>query len=170
MGHIYIAPYAQLAPDLTIVVEDAHGVAGFVAGAIDTVAWERRLEREWWPSLRRRYADPIGVPPDRQTADQRRASMIHHPAATPDEVAARYPAHLHMNLLPRLQRRGAGSLLLKTWLAAARARGTGSFHVGVNRMNTGAMRFWGKQGFAALALLGASESRTCWMGRDAAAP
>ncbi len=71
--------------------------------------------------------------------------MIHHPSRTPTDVAAKYPAHLHMNLLPRLQRHGMGSLLLRTWLAAARTRGAESFHVGVNRMNTGAMRFWAKR-------------------------
>jgi len=44
------------------------------------------------------------------------------------------------------QRRGAGSLLLETWLAAARARGARSFHVGVNRMSVGALRFWEARG------------------------
>ena len=166
MGHIYIAPYALLAPDVTFVVADLHGVAGFVAGAVDTIAWERRLERDWWPSLRRQYADPAGIPPDEQTADQRRASMIHHPNATPVAISSRYPAHLHMNLLPRLQRRGIGSLLLGTWLAAARTRGARSVHVGVNRMNTGALRFWEAQGFASLAFESAAASRTCWRGRD----
>lgn len=166
MGHIYIAPYALLDPALTFVIEDARGVAGFAAGAVDTIAWEHRLENDWWPSLRRHYADPVGVPPDEQTADQRRAAMIHHPAATPVEIAARYPAHLHMNLLPRLQRRGFGSLLLGTWLAAARTRGARSFHVGVNRMNAGALHFWEAQGFAALTFDPATASRTCWMGRD----
>lgn len=170
MGHIYIAPYALLAPALTFVIEDAGGVAGFVAGAVDTIAWERRLEKDWWPSLRRQYADPVGVPPDKQTADQRRAAMIHHPPATPAEIAERYPAHLHMNLLPRFQRRGAGSLLLETWLAAARTRGARSFHVGVNRMNVGALRFWEARGFAALIFDRATESRTCWMGRDRGEP
>ena len=170
MGHLYIAPYALLAPDLTFVFEDLHGVAGFVTGAVDTIAWERRLERDWWPSLRRRYADPVGMPPDKQTADQRRASMIHHPTATPVEISWRYPAHLHMNLLRRLQRRGIGSLLLATWLAAARARGARSFHVGVNRMNAGALRFWAAQGFAALTSDRTTESRTCWMGQDLTEP
>ncbi|WP_425066703.1 GNAT family N-acetyltransferase [Reyranella sp.] len=168
MGHIYIAPYALLEPGLTLIAEDRDGVAGFVAGVVDTSAWEERLEREWWPPLRRRYADPVDVPPDRQTADQRRASMIHHPAPTPVEIAARYPAHLHMNLLPRLQRRGVGSLLLGSWLSAAGARGALSFHVGLNRMNRGALRFWSRQGFSALALKARVEGRTCWMGRDTA--
>jgi GNAT superfamily N-acetyltransferase len=166
MGHIYIAPYASLEPGLTWIVEDRDGVAGFVAGAVDTAAWEDRLEREWWPSLRRHYADPVGVPADEQTADQRRAAMIHHPPATPAEIAERYPAHLHMNLLPRLQRRGLGSSLLGTWLSAARARGARSFHVGVNRMNAGALHFWNAQGFAALTFDTATAGRTCWRGRD----
>ena len=164
MGHIYIAPYAQLEPGLTFVVEDRDGVAGFVAGVVDTAAWEERLEREWWPPLRRQYADPVGVLPDEQTADQRRASMIHHPTATPAAIVARHPAHLHMNLLPRLQRRGFGSLLLGAWLTAARTRGARSFHVGVNGTNTGALHFWTKQGFAPLALESVPKSRTCWMG------
>ncbi|TAJ97242.1 MAG: GNAT family N-acetyltransferase [Reyranella sp.] len=167
MGHIYIAPYALLEPALCFVAQDRDGVAGFVAGVVDTAAWEERLDRDWWPSLRRQYADPIGVSPGEQTADQRRASMIHHPTATPAEIVTRYPAHLHMNLLPRLQRRGLGSLLLGTWLAAARTRGARSFHIGVNRMNTGAMGFWTKRGFAPLMLDRVPESRTCWMGNQA---
>jgi ribosomal protein S18 acetylase RimI-like enzyme len=166
MGHIYVAPYATLAPGLTFVVEDPSGVAGFVAGTDDTTAWEARLELEWWPSLRKRYADPSGLPAASHTADQRRALMIHHPARTPAAVAARYPAHLHMNLLPRLQRRGVGSRLLATWVDAAARRGARALHVAVNRTNTGALGFWRRQGFEPLAPHGRAEGRTLWMGCD----
>ena len=62
MGHIYSAPYALLDPGLALVVEDGQGVAGFVVGTVDTSSWERKLEREWWPSLRRQYADPTDTP------------------------------------------------------------------------------------------------------------
>lgn len=170
IGHIYVAPYALLAPDLTFVAEDAQGVAGFVAGTINTAAWEERLEREWWPALRHQYPDPANLPPEAWNADQRRAAMIHHPSVTPTDVATRYPAHLHMNLLPRLQRRGLGSRLLATWLAVAWSRGVRSLHVGVNRMNTGACRFWETQGFTSLTPDGATTNRTCWMGRDLIEP
>lgn len=166
MGHIYIAPYALLEPGLTLIVEDHDGVAGFVAGVVDTAAWEERLEGEWWPPLRRRYADPVGVAPDKQTADQRRASMIHHPARTPVEIVTRYPAHLHLNLLPRLQRRGMGSVLFATWLAVARQRGAGALHVGVSSPNTGAVPFWRKLGFVPVDQPGLPRERTLWMGRD----
>lgn len=166
MGHVYVAPYAALAPDLTFVVEDPSGVAGFAAGTDDTAAWEARLELDWWPSLRKRYADPAGVPPASHTADQRRASMIHHPVRTPGSVAARYPGHLHMNLLPRLQRRGIGTRLLVRWLDAVVRHGTRAVHVGVNRANAGAIGFWRRQGFEPLAPDGLPEGRTLWMGCD----
>ena len=92
MGHIYVAPYTLLEPALAFVAEDDDGVTGFAVGAADTVAWGARLERDWWPSLRSQYADPGDVPPADRTADQRRASMIHHPAKTPAAVTAKYPA------------------------------------------------------------------------------
>lgn len=159
MGHIYVAPYALLEPALALVIEDEAGVAGFAVGTADTVAWEQRLERDWWPSLRGRYDDPADIAPEARTPDQRRAFMIHHPAGTPVAVTAQYPAHLHLNLLPRLQRRGAGSRLLGEWLARAGSR---AVHVGVNRANGGGLLFWAAQGFAELAIAG---GRTLWMGR-----
>ena len=64
MGHIYSAPYAKLEPQLALLVEDEHGVAGFAVGTTDTTAWEERLEREWWPSLRAQYA----MPPEADTS------------------------------------------------------------------------------------------------------
>ena len=165
MGHIYVAPYALLEPALALVVEDGDGVAGFAVGTTDTVAWEARLEREWWPALRERYIDPVEVPSADRTPDQRRAFMIHHPVRTPSAVAGRYPAHLHMNLLPRLQRRGLGSKLLGAWLERAASVGARDVHVGVNRANSGAIRFWRSQRFDELTLSDQREGRTAWMGR-----
>lgn len=161
MGHIYLGPYAVLEPALALVAEDGDGVAGFAVGTADTVAWEQRLERDWWPTLRGRYADPADVPPESRTPDQRRAFMIHHPAKTPAAITTAYPAHLHLNLLPRLQRRGTGSRLLADWLARA---GKPAVHVGVNRANKNAAQFWAARGFSELDVPG---GRTLWMGRAA---
>jgi GNAT superfamily N-acetyltransferase len=166
MGHIYSAPYALLEPDLALVTEDREGVAGFVVGTVDTVAWEWKLEREWWPSLRRRYAAPPADAMASWTADQRRAFMIHHPTLTPSVVATQYPAHLHLNLLPRLQGRGVGKRLFNDWCVLAVGQGARSFHVAINRANAGGVAFWRKQDFAELADDGLATWRTLWMGRD----
>lgn len=168
IGHIYAAPYAVLAPELVRVVEDADGVAGYVLGALDTREWAARLEREWWPHLRERYADPADVPAESRMPDQRRAAMIHRPETPPADVTARFPAHLHMNLLPRLQRRGLGTALLAAWLGAARDSGVTRVHVGANRGNANAVRFWQSRGFAEIGLKDGG-GRTLWMGLDLAA-
>jgi GNAT superfamily N-acetyltransferase len=166
MGHIYAAPYALLEPHLALVVEDEDGVAGFAVGTTDTTAWERKLERDWWPSLREQYVRPSEADASGWTHDQRRAFMIHCPAHTPAAVALRYPAHLHMNLLPRLQRRGVGPQLFDRWLLVAGERGRRAMHVAINRDNAGAVEFWGRMGFADLALQGLPEGRTVWKGRE----
>ena len=165
VGHIYAAPYALLAPDLAIVAADEQGVVGYVVGALDTAAWEESLERLWWPNLRREYADPSDAPRDTWTHDQRRAYIIHHPGRTPAALVEAWPAHIHLNLLPRAQRRGVGSSLLEAWLDRAAARGVTAAHVGVNQTNTGGLRFWDARGFRTLTLEGLAPGRTVWMAR-----
>lgn len=162
MGHIYAAPYALLEPLLALVVEDSEGVAGYAVGTTDTTAWERRLEQLWWPPLRERYALPSQADASAWTSDQRRALMIHHPSRTPASIVREYPAHLHLNLLPRLQGRGVGTQIFERWMAMA---GSPALHVAVNRANTGGAAFWRKRGFAGLALEGSTGGRTLWMGR-----
>ena len=166
MGHIYSAPYAHLQPDLCLVAEDAAGVAGFIVGTTDTSSWEQRLEQEWWPPLRRQYpAAPDSAQMAEWSHDQRRIHMIHSPKSIPAAVVKAYPAHLHMNLLPRLQGRGTGSRMFAAWLAIAAARGIGPLHVGVNRDNLRAIGFWRRLGFAELDIPEPFAGRTIWMGR-----
>lgn len=167
VGQIYSAPYAVLQPELMLVVADEDGVGGFVTGATDTSGWEDRLERDWWPELRAAYADPGETPSADWTADKRRAAMIHRPGRTPSAVARGWPSHIHLNLLPRLQRRGLGSALLDAWLNLPAVRQAGPAHVGVNRGNLGGVGFWEARGFTPLPLDGPA-GRTLWMGRSSA--
>lgn len=165
IGQIYSAPYVVLSPETTILVEDEQGIAGYIVGAYDTAAFETRLEREWWPALRERYAEP-GGDPSLWTADERRSLAIHHPRTTPKQIADAYPAHIHMNILPRLQRQGIGIKLLDEWVSKAGDAGVSGIHLGVNAGNQGGLRFWSSRGFARLLppLVSSSET-TVWFGR-----
>lgn len=166
MGHIYAAPYALLEPHFALVVEDEHGVAGFALGTPDTDAWFQRLESEWWPRLRDTYADPGSVPSADWSPDQRRAFMIHHPAPTTQRICERYPAHMHLNLAPRIQGRGVGSRLFSEWLARAAERGVTALHIGANRANHRAIGFWSRQGFIPVPEPAGTSGRTVWMGHS----
>ncbi|WP_282607036.1 N-acetyltransferase [Pelagibius sp. Alg239-R121] len=165
IGHIYSAPYATLEPGLVLIVEDEQGVAGFIVGVLDTLAWTQRLEREWWPLLRENYADPSETPAEVWTPDQRRAFLIHHPETPPRAIAAAFPAHTHMNLLPRLQRRGIGARLLTAWIEKARQAGATGVHIGTNRANEDAIRFWRSQSFEAIEYEDVSPTRSLWLAR-----
>jgi ribosomal protein S18 acetylase RimI-like enzyme len=166
IGHIYSAPYALLEPQLALLVEDEDGVAGFAVGTPDTERWQERLEAEWWPELRRKYADPGARPPTEWSADQRRAFAIHYPQHPPQQVVELYPAHLHLNLLARIQGRGVGTMLFSEWLARASRKRAGATHVGVNSENVRAVRFWLKRGFTRLELKDGGSGNTIWMGRS----
>lgn len=165
LGHIYAAPYALLEPNFALVVDDDYGVAGFAVGTPDTAAWLRRLESEWWPSLRAIYEDPGDIPLPEWSADQRRALMIYHPVSPPEQIIERYPAHLHLNLAPRIQGRGVGRRLFAKWMAEAARHGVTATHVGANRANHRAIEFWSRQGFTPLRNPNGSSARTMWMVR-----
>lgn len=147
VGEIYAAPYAVLQPDLALVIEDGLGVAAYMVGTEDTVAFDARMETEWWPKVRTLYPDPKAIPFAERNPDQQRAARIHRPIATPRPLTDAYPAHLHINLLPRLQGQGLGERLVTTWLDLLKAKGANGVHLGCNAGNTRALRFYDRYGF-----------------------
>lgn len=165
IGHIYAGPYAALAPDAVFVAEDSEGVAGYVLGAVDTRAFERRQEAEWWPDLRARYPDPVGIVPERRTPDEQRCHRIHHPLRMPDAMLDGYPSHLHINLLPRLQGRGIGRQLVERWLRMAQDAGSHGVHLGVSTANRPALGFYRALGFRERECPVAAAPRAVWLVR-----
>lgn len=154
-GHVYAAPYGLFEPSLAFVAEDTAGVGGYIVAALDTQAFEKRLESDWWPRLRSRYPEPPpGLPQERWTPDQYAAHFIHHPWTTPDEITKRYPSHLHINLVPRLQARGQGRQLIKTLTGALCDQGSLGLHLHVSLGNQLAAGFYRRVGFTELPATG----------------
>ena len=146
IGHIYAAPYGVLEPENVFVAEDDEGVAGYVVGTHDSDRFENRLERDWWPDLRARYADTTGM----TEADRSRIAAIMRPESSPADIVARYPAHIHMNLLARLRGQRVGTRLLDLWVTQAKAAGVSGIHLGASAGNSGGIAFWTRSGFTPL--------------------
>lgn len=164
IGHIYSVPYAVLSPETVFVAEDEKGVCGYIAGVFDTVAFEERREREWWPQLRERYPEPSGDP-SAWNADEQRSFAIHHPKRVPAFLTDAFPAHIHMNLLSRTRGKGIGSALLSKWLSNARDNGIKGVHLGASSSNHDGMRFWQSRGFVRRELPpGLASPSTVWFG------
>jgi ribosomal protein S18 acetylase RimI-like enzyme len=150
-GHVYAAPYALLEPSLAFVAQDAGGVGGYIVAALDSQAFEQRLERDWWPGLRESHPEPSQDVAEGLSPPERFAlHAIHHPWGTPDELARGFPSHLHINLVPRLQGQGIGRQLIAAVISALRNRGSHGLHLHVTHSNQRAAGFYRHVGFAEL--------------------
>lgn len=148
LGRVHVAPYVKFEPSLAFVAEDATGVGGYIIGALNSLDFEARLERDWWPKLRAQYPlPPPNVPETDWTAEQVKAHHVHHPWTTPPELAAQYPSHLHINLVPRLQSGGNGRRLISLMKEALRQRGSRGVHLAVRPANLRAIGFYRHLGF-----------------------
>ena len=141
-GQFWSAPYALFEPDLAFVLREGDRAVGYVVGARDTAAFQARLDREWWPALRRRYADYVAT----SEHDAEALRRLAEPEGMDPRLAG-YPAHLHINLLPGSQRGGWGRRMVERELDALASVGARAVHLGVSMKNAPVMAFYEKLGF-----------------------
>ncbi len=151
-GHVYAGPYGVFEPESAFVVADAEGVGGYVIGTTDTSAFEARLEAEWFPSLRAKYPEGSG----RGGVDDLFIALIHPPVTQDPALVAEYPAHLHIDLVPRMRGRGFGRHLIELFCHEMQRRGVQGVHLGVNPLNHRALAFYAHVGFEELSRDGMS--------------
>ena len=82
--------------------------------------------------------------------DEEVAALIHRPQRTPDAVVEQYPAHLHIDLLPRLQGKGVGRALMERLPDALDQRKVTGVHLDVAPGNRRAIGFYQRLGFSRL--------------------
>lgn len=164
LGHVWAAPYLAAPGAVALVVRDEQGVAGYCVGVPDTVAFEEWLEAAWLPPLRARYPRGSGSTP----ADAGLVARLHDWPRTDPSLVARYPAHLHVDLLPRLQGQGWGRRVVDGVLTGLAHGGAGGAHLGVDPANPGAAAFYLRLGFAELTDGGGGATR--WFGIDLHTP
>ncbi len=143
-GYMHAAPYAVLHPECAFVLDDGTGKAiGYVVGTPDSDAFEERLDAEWWPFVRAEIAAmPLLRAKDAVLSERARGGHRKDP-----RITARFPAHLHINILPEGQGGGWGRRLIETELDTMRVRGVPGLHLGIDRRNTRAIAFYDHLGF-----------------------
>lgn len=159
VGHVYAGPYLAHHPGFARVVADEFGISGYVLGCPDTRAFEAWTEAEWWPTLRAQY--PIG---SAGAADLEMVGALHAPPHSPETIVADYPAHLHIDLLPRTQGHGYGRTLIEWLCGELAASGIPGVHLGVGCDNTNAIAFYEHLGFSTAL----DDGGVCWMVRPLA--
>jgi ribosomal protein S18 acetylase RimI-like enzyme len=146
LGHYYTGPYAVLEPELCFVLACEGAPCGYILGAADTLQFNQRCEREWFPPLRTRYPLP---PQDDRSPDAHIIRLI-HTGRLGEPPGPEYPAHLHIDLLPAAQGQGWGRRLMEAFCERLRMVGAGGVHLGVAKDNPGAVGFYRRLGFVEL--------------------
>ena len=122
-------------------------IKGYVLGTSDTRAYEAATEAEWWPPLRIRF--PHGNDGDERTkADKEYVDLLHRaPDPALEACLAVSPAHMHINLLPEVQRCGWGRKMIGCAVDHLRGQNIGAAWLGIDERNAGARKFYEKVGF-----------------------
>jgi len=63
----FVGPYLELCRDLAFVLEDSHGVCGYVLAALDSKEFYQRFKEEWLPAILKLYPKP---PPSSQPSPE----------------------------------------------------------------------------------------------------
>ncbi|WP_061961772.1 GNAT family N-acetyltransferase [Demequina flava] len=143
LADVYALPYLDGPGGFALVWDEGAGAVGYCLGTSDTDAFQEWFSATWWPSV----ADSH---PLRTEADETllRAATDAERMTTP--LTEDYPAHLHIDLLPQAQGRGAGRQLIEAAVELLRDRGSAGVHLGVDPANEGALAFYPRVGFSAV--------------------
>jgi len=149
LGIYYVGPYVFFEQELAFVLEDKFGVCGYVLGAKDTKQFFKAVTEQWLPKYQIRFPMPEGDP-ENWNMDQKIIALIHYPKFSLPESLDDFPAHLHIDLLPRARKKGNGRRMIETLHNKLKNFGTkGVFlDVGINNLN--AQSFYERIGYKKL--------------------
>ena len=165
LGRVFVGPYLEFEPDLSLILEDAEGICGYAFGAFDSRKFYERYEREWRPKLCAQFPAPEGDP-STWSRVQEIHNVYHHPDYFTPEPYEAYPSHLHIDLLARAQGRGYGRRMIERVVEGLRRKGSPGAHLGVSANNMPAYGFYLKLGFKELIRTGSGNDRCIYMGKS----
>jgi ribosomal protein S18 acetylase RimI-like enzyme len=137
--------YTDREPESALVAEDGDGrVLGYLLGCVDSyrvtppgVILKRHILRRGLP-----------LRPGTGGFFWRSLLDVVRDGGAPEALHdARWPAHLHIDLLPEARGRGAGGALMRGWLERLREAGVRGCHLGTFHENTNAIAFFERMGF-----------------------
>jgi ribosomal protein S18 acetylase RimI-like enzyme len=146
LGRYFVEPYVTFEPELCSVLA-IHGLpCGYILGTHDSATFATRCERDFFPVLRDRYSPP----PDTDASMDAWVIRLIHTGFPANSIQEQYPAHLHIDILPKAQGQGWGRALMTRFIAQLHDRAVPGLHLRVGKANTEAIDFYKRLGFKLL--------------------
>ena len=149
LGDLYVGPYLEYPSGLAWTIEDEVGICGYVLGVANTLAYHRWHLNHWLPRIRKGRRLPEKDEDDWTMDDTLLASLFEFEFDHPDWLE-QFPAHIHIDLLPRVQGRGLGTRFVREMLDAFCDQNCRGVHLGMHPENHKALSFYQKLGFEVL--------------------
>jgi GNAT superfamily N-acetyltransferase len=144
-GDVITKYYTDQEPESLLVAEHAGAVVGYLSGCVDSAAAAGSAGRE----ITRLVGRGAFLRPSIASFFWRAMVDVASDREMREDVLsdARWPAHLHIDLLPAGRGKGLGRGLMDAWLIRLRERGSPGVHLGAFAENTLALRFFADCGF-----------------------
>ncbi len=165
LGDLYVGPYLHYQPELAWVIEDDLGICGYLLGVTNTLNFQSWFLDKWLPRIQKGRCFPDHHKQPWTLDDALLASLFEFEFDRPRWLS-KYSAHIHIELLPRIQRKGYGSRWTLELLHALREQGCSGVHLGMHPDNREALRFYHKMGFHLLERAELAWEETLYLGKD----
>ena len=144
VGEIYVAPYVLHEQNFAFTLKASEKVVGSVLGVLDTGRFESRLDTDYWPATKAKYA---ALTRDLTPHDVSLIEELNRQGFSPAELIAKYPSHLHIDIIESHQGLGYGKTMILHLLKALQDAGSSGVHLHMSASNDRANGFYKKLGF-----------------------
>jgi GNAT superfamily N-acetyltransferase len=145
---VYLTPYMDLEPDSLFIAVVDGALTGYLTGCLDSSAFPSEAER--MKRAIREYRLMFRPKPAaffaRGLFDVAISAIRRQPTAG-DFNDARWPGHLHINVLPQIRGAGVGRALMTRWFERLIASGSRGCHLQTLVENSRAVLFFERMGF-----------------------
>ncbi|KAI1608702.1 acyl-CoA N-acyltransferase [Exophiala viscosa] len=180
-SYLWCRPYLMLEPATCYVVDDGRGrgrAVGYILGVPDTHAFVEKYRATYIPYLRTQGLENPGTDESTEWKDNL-PNALRRIMFNPDGMLHKeypqlmefWPAHLHIDVLPKYQKQGYGRLLIEAFCRTAQEQGVKGLHLLMAVSNEEAGKFYSRIGFSRFPYVvdnGASgedgrDSNTIWL-------
>ena len=146
---VYLTPYMDLAADTLFIADDRGALTGYLTGCVDSAEFPSESER-FTDAIKRHRQLLVCARPSRSSRwsawDVAGAKLRGEPVAG-DFVDPRWPAHLHINVVPEVRGTRVAAALMDVWQTRLRELHSPGCHLQTLIENVRAVRFFEKAGF-----------------------
>jgi ribosomal protein S18 acetylase RimI-like enzyme len=145
---IYLEPYMDLEPESLLVAVVDEQMVGYLTGCLDTARFPTESERmDRAIKDHRLFLRPKPMVFFMRSMLDIASARMRHRSTVGDFSDARWPAHLHINVVPHVRGTGVAPELLGRWLDRLTEAGSPGCHLQTLVENTRAVSFFERMGF-----------------------